>query len=241
MLSIGPLLARALAAREIVIWPVIAVAVSLSACSSSVENWEEVRPQRQPEVQFVDHHHTVQFSGGSTRLSRGEAQRLNAFLAQAGTETGNMVAVSPRLDSATSSARANAAMSRANAVSRYLRARGLDPSIVATTAVPGGSGTLVDVLVRQYLVSLPECPDWTDRPGWNFGNLTSSNWGCATAVNLGVMVADPGDLVHGAGGQPASAELLAMSIERYRTDKVKELMIETTTEAFSEASSGSGQ
>ena len=43
-------------------------------------------------------------------------------------------------------------------------------------------------------VVLPGCPDWSRDPGYDPRNLPLSNLGCANAVNLGLMVADPGDL-----------------------------------------------
>jgi pilus assembly protein CpaD len=50
-----------------------------------------------------------------------------------------------------------------------------------------------------------------------------SNLGCANAVNLGLMVADPADLVTGAPTAPADATREAEAIVRYRTDKVRQL------------------
>ena len=50
-----------------------------------------------------------------------------------------------------------------------------------------------------------------------------SNLGCANAVNLGLMVADPNDLAMGTPTAPADAAREAEAIVRYRTDKVKAL------------------
>ena len=49
----------------------------------------------------------------------------------------------------------------------------------------------------RYLVTLPPCPNWS-KPAAGAGDFTntpSSNFGCAAAVNLGLMVANPADLV----------------------------------------------
>jgi len=48
-----------------------------------------------------------------------------------------------------------------------------------------------------YVVVRPGCPDWTDGPDWVLQNKNSSNFGCATANNLGLMLANPADYVHG--------------------------------------------
>ena len=50
----------------------------------------------------------------------------------------------------------------------------------------------VEVLVAAAEVVLPGCPDWSRDPGYDPRNLPLSNLGCANAVNLGLMVADPG-------------------------------------------------
>ena len=52
-----------------------------------------------------------------------------------------------------------------------------------------GRGDCVD---REVI--LPGCPDWSRDPGFDPRNLPLSNLGCANAYNLGLMVADPGDL-----------------------------------------------
>jgi pilus assembly protein CpaD len=213
----------------------LGLALMVSACTSTVENWQEVKPQRQPEVQSVDHHHAVQFAGRSTRLSTYEEQQLSRFLASIGAARDNQFIISPRISAGDSGAGAQTARARAHTIARHLRARGLDPEIVLSPTETAGGLSRVDVVVRQYLVTLPPCPDWTARPGWNFGNQPSSNWGCATATNLGLMVADPADLVRGAGSQPASAEPLVLSIDRYRRDEIKELQVETTTEVFQDS------
>ncbi len=210
----------------------LALALMVSACTSTVENWEEVKPQKQPQVQSVDHHHAVQFAGRSTRLSTFEEQQLARFLASIGAAGENRVVISPRITATDSAAAAQTARARANTISRVLRTRGFDPEIVLTPTVTAAGPSRVDVVVRQFLVTLPPCPDWTDRPGWNFGNQPSGNWGCATATNLGLMVADPGDLIRGAGPQPATAEPLVLSIDRYRRDEIKELQVQTTTEVL---------
>ena len=76
---------------------------------------------------------------------------------------------------------------------------------------------------RASEVVLPGCPDWTRDPGYDPLNLPLSNLGCANAVNLGLMVADPGDLARTVPTSPADGTREAEAIARYRTDKVKQL------------------
>ena len=57
-----------------------------------------------------------------------------------------------------------------------------------------------------YLVTLPPCPDWSRQSGTDFANLPHSNFGCATQTNLGLMIAEPEDLVRGRKLAPADGD-----------------------------------
>jgi type IV pilus biogenesis protein CpaD/CtpE len=54
-------------------------------------------------------------------------------------------------------------------------------------------------------------------------------WGCSVDAALGMMVADPLDLVQGENLGPADGEQASGALRRYREDKVKELNKEETT------------
>ncbi len=81
----------------------------------------------------------------------------------------------------------------------------------------------MELVLERYLVTLPPCPDWSRQSGTDFANLPHSNFGCATQTNLGLMVAEPRDLLHGRGLAPADGVHQAEGIVRYRTGKVVEL------------------
>ena len=51
-----------------------------------------------------------------------------------------------------------------------------------------------------------------------------SNWSCATAVNFGMMLADPQDLARGRDPGRADGEAMARSIENYRKDRTKDII-----------------
>ena len=56
----------------------------------------------------------------------------------------------------------------------------------------------VKLVVIYTVVKPPEhCPDWRTSPVTTHSNTTQGNYGCASEVNLGLMVADPHDLVRG--------------------------------------------
>lgn len=81
------------------------------------------------------------------------------------------------------------------------------------------------VVTDQALVMLtfatvvpPNCPDWRMSPVHNYSNHSNANFGCATEVNLGQMVADPRDLERGTGElPPALSERGDMAMRMYRT------------------------
>jgi pilus assembly protein CpaD len=93
----------------------------------------------------------------------------------------------------------------------------------ASQATPLGDDQIA-VVVERYALQLPACPDWTERPNQNFDNQPGSFWSCATAINLGMMVADPGDLVRGRSIGDADGTTMARSVQRYRLGQTKDLI-----------------
>ena len=93
------------------------------------------------------------------------------------------------------------------------------PSPLPVPVVPPNQAIVESV---RYVVTLPPCPNWSKRPPRSISPTPhASNFGCADAVNLGQMVAQPGrsggaaDRSGRADGHPAAA-----AVQRYLTDKV---------------------
>jgi type IV pilus biogenesis protein CpaD/CtpE len=82
----------------------------------------------------------------------------------------------------------------------------------------------VAVVVQRTVVALPPCPNWSQAPNRGFNNQPMSNWSCATAVNFGLMLADPSDLVRGRDPGRADGEAVARSVENYRKGKTKDII-----------------
>ena len=68
-------------------------------------------------------------------------------------------------------------------------------------------------------VVLPDCPDWRMSPVTTYSNTHQANFGCATTVNLGLMVADPHDLVRGTGAAGMDTQRNSQVISDYRAGK----------------------
>src|SRR5262249_55713465 len=95
-----------------------------------------------------------------------------------------------------------------------LRRQGVGAMV--TQAVSGGTSDRVTLVVEHAVVDLPNCPDWSKDPN-DYTGAVASNFGCATATNLGLMVADPQDLAGGRAFGPADGTLAASTFHDYRT------------------------
>ena len=95
--------------------------------------------------------------------------------------------------------------------------------IVATTlardTVPANHAI---VSIGRYAVTLPTCPNWSQSPAADFTNAYSSYFGCDAATNLGLMVANPADLVSGRPLAATNGQVAVNAVQRYFTDRVKQ-------------------
>jgi type IV pilus biogenesis protein CpaD/CtpE len=154
----------------------------------------------------------IAFVPGSSRILEGDLARLRATAASGGIVPSDRVVVAvagpPSL-----------AATRFDAVAVALLPYGIVASRATGLGAPPGAAV---IRRERYVVTLPPCPDWSKpaASAGDFTNTVSSNFGCATTVNLGLTVAQPADLaaprpVGLAAGQPAAA-----AVHRYLTDKV---------------------
>lgn len=166
--------------------------------------------------------HAVAFPSGSAELAPPEAIRLRAFVASLPPGRPLRVGVAAAGDGAPLGVR------RRETVEAAL-ARLLPPTAEVQGRVEGPApatppaGDSVEVRVDAGEVVLPACPDWSRDPGFDPRNLGLSNLGCANAVNLGLMLANPADLAPGGAFGPADGAREAEAIARYRADKVRQL------------------
>ncbi len=84
-----------------------------------------------------------------------------------------------------------------------------------------GSGE-VAVLVTRAVVITPVCSVPRPEPSLRPNHIR----GCAVTATLGMMVADPMDLIGGRELGPADGEHASAAMRRYREDKTKELKLE---------------
>jgi pilus assembly protein CpaD len=207
---------------------------ALAACTGPA--WEGESP-KQLRVDAVRHEHRVFFDTDSAELSAAERQRLLAFMRQAGPGSHAQVRLAGHADERhTEAYNLDLSARRAAGVARFLRGNGYAAVPIEQVAfgesfpaAPGGGpeawrrNRRVELATERYQVVVPSCPDWSRPSNPDFDNRPLPNLGCATATNLGLMVAEPRDLVRGRELGPADGVREAEAVVRYREDKVKDL------------------
>jgi len=88
---------------------------------------------------------------------------------------------------------------------------GVDPSLPAD---------VVTASFISYTAVVPECGYWYEESYTNSDNSNSANFGCATQRNLGLMVADPSDLVEPSPFDPRDGPRTAIVIDLYRRGEI---------------------
>ncbi len=118
---------------------------------------------------------------------------------------------------------------RIASIKGLLRKSGLDMpvSLVSDRNLEGGR-IIIDI---SYVdVVFPDCPDWKKSPVTTYSNMVPANFGCSAAVNLGLMIDDPRDLVRGRDSRQSNTE---------RSGKVISDFIAGTTPSSSSSSASS--
>ena len=93
---------------------------------------------------------------------------------------------------------------------------GLARSEVLVGVDPAQSEELVTASFVSYTAIVPECGYWSEESATNFENANSLNFGCATQLNLGLMLADPSDLLAPSPFDPRDGPRSAIVIDLYR-------------------------
>ena len=99
-------------------------------------------------------------------------------------------------------------------------ANGLAKSEVLVGVDPTLRPEEVQVSFVSYSAVLPECGYWHEESYVNFENANSVNFGCATQHNLGLMLADPSDLIEPKPFEPRDGVRTAIVVDLYRAGEV---------------------
>jgi pilus assembly protein CpaD len=183
--------------------------------------WEQIPHSVDNMVEVVTLRHTVAFTGGERGLGTSESDALNDFI-----RSNRINARDEILVQAGSGDSSREAMSRVAAIKSEFARRGLVASESAPATGAGApASNEVAVLITRAVVIPPDCavaqPEPTLRP--------EHTWGCSVNAALGMMVANPLDLVEGREMGPADSAQASGAVQRYRNDKVKAINAEETT------------
>jgi pilus assembly protein CpaD len=183
--------------------------------------WEQIPPTRDNMVEVVTLRHVVAFRGDEPGLGTDQRGALDEFI-----RTNRVNARDQIVVQADPAGGGRLTAGRVSAVQTEFAQRGLLAS--ESVSAPGPSapaGNEVAVLITRAVVIPPDCsvpqPEPTLRP--------DHHWGCHVNTALGMMVANPLDLVEGQELGPADGEQASASLRRYREDKIKEIKKEDTT------------
>lgn len=184
---------------------IVSLAIAAGCVPKSAQHTGVATPKRN-EVQLVRLTHEVVFGGQQGGLSAAEAGKINAFLSSIRYGYGDTVS----LDMGNN----QMAGVRWNAVNDHLNQSGIwlsDRAPIAGAAPRPGTAVLV---VDRYVVQAPQCGDWGQLTSTNWSNAPSPQFGCSTVTLLGLMVANPRDLIQGQTDDHASGAAAADAIRR---------------------------
>ena len=186
--------------------------LGLSGCVPPIADYTESEWPKDLRLASAPTQIAVGFASGSSHLRPGDPARLRAIAASGGLVPSDRVSVAVAGPSALQAA-------RFETVAALLLPYGVVPRLVS----PAPAAPNEAVIRRErYVVTLPECPNWSKPAAGagDFTNTASSNFGCADAVNLGLMVAQPADLAVPRQVGPTSGQPAAAAVERHLSDKV---------------------
>jgi pilus assembly protein CpaD len=153
----------------------------------------------------------VHVAGSRISFANDEEQHFNTLVAGY-LDRGH----APITVSAPRAARSNGVSAGAEAVRARLIASGVPARDIHVALTEQGSPDIVTVSYERYEAVLPACGDWSSDPSYNPYNDVSSNFGCALQRDIGLMAADPADLVRARPAAPTDAQNAARVIQRYR-------------------------
>lgn len=199
--------------------------LALAACRPGAAEYTEAEAPKLLKIDSAASQLNLAFAAGSDQLAPGEGGKLQRLALSGRISPGDRVTISP-------SGGPLLQEQRTATIAGELLRYGV---VAAASPLAGVARDRAIVTIGRYMVTLPACPNWSQYPASDFTNARSSNFGCATASNLGLMVANPADLVAGRELAHADGTPAVSAVTRYLTDKVK--LPDTTSGAAALAAS----
>ena len=209
----------------------------LSGCAPKVAEWTPAESPKKNKIERAYYTHTIHYSSKGIALGDAEKKKLLQFLKPN----------APRPSAVVVTLEENGAHSqkRIKGIQRELVRYGIAYNLISVEQVPSackgkkGAPSDVNLFIEYFLVIPPSCADFSQPIGSALQEYTHSNFGCADTANLGIMVANPRDLIDGRPVGVSDGTVMAAGVNRYRTDTIKQLQ-ETETNVTPTQSEESG-
>jgi pilus assembly protein CpaD len=186
------------------------LAIIVAGCAQTVADWTPAETQNELQVKWVTHEHSIAFASPANLLTKQESRNLDRFLGEIDVRPSDrlFVDVGPKSGEVVADA-------RIGVINRRLQSHIPGARALVITGEKRNTGD-VRLIVGRYVILPPNCPDFSAPTNANPGNVNDSNFGCSTQRNLGLMLANPGDLLRGRTLGPADGEALSRGIRAYR-------------------------
>lgn len=132
-------------------------------------------------------------AGGQDRLTPAEVRRVDAFVSSYLAEMRGPLMISVP-GAAADDARV---LGRAKQIADRARRLGLPPDqvLLRVAAEEERAEAPVVVSYEKLVMRIPECGDWSKEASYDWTNTVHSDFGCSMQRGVGLMIADPGDLI----------------------------------------------
>lgn len=202
--------------------------------------WQQASSGKALDVDRASYRHAIYFATDQDVMGGAERDRLIAFLQAVRPENDESIRIEGHADERAGDLyNLSLAARRIDTVKQFLTETGIDPNHIHASSfgemVPADTGgdeeawrrnRRVEIVLERYIVTPPACPDWSRKSGIDYANGPHTNFGCATAANLGLMIDNPRDLVEGRRLGPADGIHQAEGVVRYREGEQPELQEE---------------
>ncbi|MBY0502084.1 MAG: CpaD family pilus assembly protein [Alphaproteobacteria bacterium] len=212
----------------------------LAGCAPQIAEWTPAESPKENKVDRVVFTHSLHYPAHVERMEAEDKRKFNQFLRNH--------APSPSAVSVIIQEYGGHSEKRIKDVERELIKYGVSPDLITVdydeVEVPHESyhrskkhhkhkesrGSGVEIIIERYIVIPPSCANFSSKIGDAQQAYNSSNYGCSTEANLGMMVANPRDLIRGRDRSAYDGKVIAAGVNRYENDKIKQITeIATTT------------
>ena len=192
----------------------ILACLALAGCSNAA-NFTNGDSQKRNVVEMIRLGFDISFEANSSNLDNREIQQLDTFMMNNNVSYGDELSMDFPLQRDGSLSSQN--QDRLAFLTELLKQRGLH---LSPTITPYGMSPGKDMgrfLISRYVVTPPQCDDWSQPSTDNYGNTNLPNFGCSLQAHLGLMIANPRDLITGVKGGGTDTEQATQAIRTFRT------------------------